>query len=64
MGSLSFGISEIVKTSVNGWFRLLNEDEGEFYNVPCPDDVSASISELRSKIRVYKKYWILQSSYN
>lgn len=59
MGSLSFGVSEIVigmkeqdGWMVQGWYRLLNQEEGEFYNVPCTDDVTTSMMELRNKIKV------------
>ena len=48
MGSLSFGISEIVKNPVEGWYKLLTEEEGGFYNVPCPPD-GADISKLKEK---------------
>lgn len=50
MGSMSFGISEIIKQPVEGWFKFLTEEEGEFYNVPVPPE-GTDISALKEKFK-------------
>lgn len=52
MGSLSFGISELLNKSHEGWFKLLTSEEGEFYNIPINDDVGQAIAELSKKFKV------------
>ena len=50
MGSMSFGISEIIKAPQEGWFKLLTEEEGDYYNVPVPpegEDLTANLKKLR-----------------
>lgn len=37
MGALSFGVSEIFRRPISGWFKMLAQDEGEYYNIPVPD---------------------------
>lgn len=50
MGSLSFGISELMKRPAEGWFKLLTQEEGEYYNVPVPPP-DADILELTKQQR-------------
>ncbi|SPP74822.1 protein kinase C, brain isozyme isoform X2 [Drosophila guanche] len=62
MGALSFGISEIIKSPTNGWFKLLTQDEGEYYNVPCADD-EQDLLKLKQKPS-QKKPLVMRSDTN
>ncbi|KRZ73062.1 Protein kinase C alpha type, partial [Trichinella papuae] len=53
IGSLSFGISEIMQEPVDSWFKLLNQEEGEFYNIPVLRE--SEVEALRLKYQENNK---------
>lgn len=60
MGALSFGVSEIFRRPISGWFKLLAQDEGEYYNIPVPDpdlQVGASLQKnVQQQLLNMKKF--------
>ncbi|TGZ56257.1 hypothetical protein CRM22_010186 [Opisthorchis felineus] len=38
MGSLSFGVTELASKPIDCWFKLLGQEQGEYYSVPCTSE--------------------------
>ncbi|XP_072106896.1 protein kinase C alpha type-like [Mobula birostris] len=50
MGAMSFGISELYNIPVDSWFKLLAQEEGEYFNVPVVSDSAEDQAELCKKL--------------
>jgi hypothetical protein len=39
-----------MQAPANGWFKLLTQEEGDFYNVPVPDE-GTDLAQLKTQMR-------------
>lgn len=46
MGAFSFTISELLQGDIEGWYKLLGKEEGEFYAIPCPSEIVLDAQDL------------------
>ena len=53
MGAFSFGISELFKNPADGWYKLLCQEEAEYYNVPI-DLSEERLDELEGQLNDVK----------
>lgn len=43
-----------LQNPADGWFKLLTAEEGEFYNVPVPEE-GTDLVQLKSQMRVSER---------
>lgn len=52
LGCLSFAVTDVTKKSIEGWFKLLRHDEGQFYCEPAPTDTEDATEYLRKSLQL------------
>ena len=50
MGAMSFGISELTKTPMNGWFKFLSKEDGEFFHEMVEMTEPSVVSRVRKGV--------------
>lgn len=50
-----FIIPNVFQNPAEGWFKLLTAEEGEFYNVPVPEE-GTDLVQLKSQMRVCSQF--------
>ncbi|OON17710.1 C2 domain protein [Opisthorchis viverrini] len=53
MGSLSFGVTELASKPIDCWFKLLGQEQGEYYSVPCTSENNTpSFADLAAQYEI------------